>query len=173
MFRNAEMAIRWAVDIKSKVIIDGSSINDMCGKPRPSSKNDLLRGLSPQEAHLQAEQILRHIENIGDDACKDYLLAKFCYSERFDSLMQRIFSRMLYSGGVHNRDVRKVVLMYLGAKISKREIRESLRCDRNKVNDLIDKIYGIIDSVHYQSLNDIENKFANSGLIERRSEAVA
>ena len=67
-------------------------------------------GLSPQEAHLQAEQIFKHIESLSDGACRDYLYARYCYVERFDELMQRVFSRLLYSGGIHNRDVRKVVL---------------------------------------------------------------
>lgn len=173
MFRDAEKAIVWAVNVKCKFILDGSSVNDMCGKPRPSTRNELLMGLSPQEAHLQAEQIFKHIESLSDGACRDYLYARYCYVERFDELMQRVFFRLLYSGGIHNRDVRKVVLKYLGVKIGLREIREALHCDRNKVNYLIDRVYTILDTVHHQAISDVEEKFTQAGLIENRNSAVA
>lgn len=53
MFQSADSALKWAALMRSTLIIDGSSINDMCGKPKPTTTNDLLRGLSPQEAQQQ------------------------------------------------------------------------------------------------------------------------
>ena len=168
MFRDAEKTIEWALDMKCKMIIDGSSTNRMCGKQRPTTINDLIRGLSPQEAHLQAEMIFKLVEGLSDPACRQYLLAKHNLTDKIDDVMNKVFARLLYSGGIYRRDVSKVVLRYMGVKYTKDEIRESLKCDRNKVDDFMSKVYDIMDDIHHNAINDVEEKMMNAGLIERR-----
>lgn len=168
MFRDAEKTIDWALDMKCKMIIDGSATNRMCGKQNPTTLNDLIRGLSPQEAHLQAEMIYRIVEDITDPACKQYLLAKHNLTDKIDDVMNRVFARLLYSGGIYRRDVSKVVLKYMGVQYTKDEIRESLKCDRNKVDDFMGKVYDIMDDIHYNAINEVENKMMNAGLVARR-----
>lgn len=169
MFRDAEKTIDWALDMKCKMIIDGSATNRMCGKLPPTTTNDLIRGLSPQEAHLQAEQIFKLVENLRDPACRQYLMAKHNLTDKIDDVMNKVFARLTYeNGGIHRRDVSKVVLKYMGVKYTKDEIRESLKCDRNKVDDFMSKVYDIMDDIHYNAINDVEEKMMNAGLIERR-----
>lgn len=167
MFKSVDSVVEWAATIKCTMILDGPSIHGMYGARR-STMNELLMGLSPQEAHEQAEMIIRHIDDLSDPACSQYLLARNHLTDKINNVMDRVFARLLYSGGIHNRDVRKVVLRYMGADIGKREIRESLHCDRNKVDHFITKVDEIMDAIHYQAINDLEERFVNSGLIERR-----
>lgn len=168
MFIDAERTIGWALDMKCRMIIDGSAINRMCGKASPTTTNELIRGLSPQEAHIQAEQIFKLVNGLSDPACRQYLLAKHNITDKIDDIMSRVFARLLYSGGIYRRDVSKVVLKYMGVKYTKDEIRESLKCGRDKVDDFISKVYDIMDDIHYNALNDVEHKMMNAGLIERR-----
>lgn len=165
MFQSADSALKWAAKIKYTLIIDGSSINDMCGKPVPATTNDLLRGLSPQEAHQQAETIIKYAG--GDDPiCVQYIQAKYFFQTEVGDIVQRVMSNILHAvGGTNRRDIRCVVRAYVGDTVTKRQMREALRCQTRDVKAIEKKVYDAMDGVHYQAMSGLETKLSEMGLI--------
>lgn len=165
MFRNPDQALRWAASIKCRDIIAGPSINRMCGQARRSSDNPLIMSLSLQEAQQQSEMIFKCAYDLGDRAYSQYIDIKYLYKKEMDALSQRILSMLLYFGGVHRRDISKLVFAYCGTKITKRELRESLRCESDKVRKLERKVYDALDLIHLRAMAGIETRMMESGLI--------
>lgn len=166
MFQNPDHALRWAASVKYRIIIDGPSINRMCGKPAHSSSQELTAGLTPQEAQLQSELIFKHAYAIQDKAYHQYISAKYLFKNEIDSLIQRVLSGLMYSGGLHRRDITKIVLAYCGSKVSKKELRESLHCGSDKVNRLEKQVYDVLDVIHYRVMDELQTRMAESGLVK-------
>ena len=159
MFNDADSALKWAAKIKCTLIIDGSSVNDMCGKPRQSTTNELLMGLSPQEAQQQADMIILYASSIHDPICAQYLQAKYFF-------MNDMLAGLLHAiGGTNRRDIRLVVESYLGSRVTRRQMRQSLRCRASDVVRVERDVYRVMDKVHYRAINEIESKFADVGLV--------
>lgn len=165
MFRNPDQALRWAASIKCRNIIAGPSINRMYGHARRSTDNPLIMSLSLQEAQLQAEMIFKCAYDLGDRAYSQYIDVKYLHKNEMDALSERILSMLLYSGGVHRRDISKLILAYCGTKITKRELREVLRCDRNAVSKLEKQVYDSLDIIHYRAMGEIEARMIELGLV--------
>lgn len=173
MFQSSDHALRWAASVKYRDIIDGPSINGMCGKSRRSTDNVLLMSLTPQEAQLQSEHIFKHVYSINDIAYQQYIAAKYLYKDDIEDLIRRVLSGLLYSaGGLHRRDIRKLVLAYCGAKVTKKELRESLHCDSNKVNQLEMQVYDVLDVIHNRVMGELETKMVEAGLVYGSYETV-
>lgn len=168
MFNDVDSALRWAAQMQAVGIYDPPSINGMCGKQRRSTDNELLIGLTPQQMQLQASLILRFISNVGGDDCKQYLLARYCKSDDIALLMSRVLSSgLLYSSGVNQRGIRKLVMQYLGRlNLSHRELREELRCANGSVNKFRDQVYTSLDGIHYRAISQVDNMMAEAGLIK-------
>lgn len=166
MFNDADSALKWAAKIKCTLIIDGSSINDMCGKPRPATTNELLMGLSPQEAQQQADAIIKYANTINDPVCAQYLQAKYFFISKIDDIVHQVLSGLLHAiGGTNRRDIRLVVESYLGSRVTRRQMRQSLRCRAADVVRVERDVYRVMDRVHYRAINEIESKFATAGLV--------
>ena len=169
MFQSADSALKWAVLMKCTLIIDGSSINDMCGKPTPATTNDLLRGLSPQEAQQQADTIIKYAAAIHDPVCVQYIQAKYFFQTKVDDIVQRVMSNILHAiGGTNRRDIQCVVRAYVGDTVTKRQMREALRCQTRDVIKIEKKVYDAMDGVHYQAMSGLENKLMEMGLTSRQ-----
>jgi len=170
MFNNVDSALRWAAQMQTVGIYDPPSINGMCGKQRRSTENELLIGLTPQQIQLQASSILRFISDVGGDDCKQYLLAKYCKSDDVSLLMSRVLSGLLYSNGVHQRGIQKIVMQYIGrVNLSHRELREELRCANGSVNKLRDQVYKSLDNIHHRAISQVDNMMVEAGLIRSTS----
>ena len=167
MFQSADSALKWAAKLKCTLIIDGSSVNDMCGKPTPATTNDLLRGLSPQEAHQQAANIIVYASSIRDPVCVQYIQAKYFFQSKVDDIVQRVMANILHAiGGTNRRDIHCVVRAYVGDTVTKRQMREALRCQTRDVVKIEKKVYDAMDGVHYQAMSGLETKLIDMRLID-------
>ena len=169
MFQSADSALKWAAKIKCTLIIDGSSINDMCGKPTPVTTNDLLRGLSPQEAQQQADTIIKYAGDIRDPVCVQYIQAKYFFQAKVDDIIERVMGNIRHAiEGTNRRDIRCVVRAYVGDTVTKRQMREALRCQTRDVKVIEKKVYDAMDGVHYQAMSGLESKLNEMGLTSRQ-----
>lgn len=167
MFHDVDSALRWAARIKCTLIIDGSSINDMCGKPRHSTTNELLMGLSPQEAQQQADNIIKYASCLSDPVCSQYVHAKYLFLSSVDDLVNRVLSNITHATtGTNRRNISLVVQSYFGNKATRRELRESLRCRNSDVKRLQDGVYTAMDKVHYRAMCELEEKLIDVGLMK-------
>ena len=165
MFQSADSALRWAAKIKCMLIIDGSSINDMCCKPTPATTNDLLRGLSPQEAQQQADTIIKYAAAIPDPVCVQYIQAKYFFESKVDDIIDRVMFNIRHAiDGTNHRDINCVVRAYVGDTVTKRQMRAALRCQNRDIKLIEKKVYDAMDGVHYQAMSGLEDKFKNMGL---------
>ena len=124
-------------------------------------------GLTPQEAQLQSELIFKHAYAIQDKVYHQYISAKYLFKDEIDTLIQRVLSGLLYpSGGLHRRDITKIIMLYCGHKISKRELREALHCESNKVSQLEKQVYDVLDVVHYRVMSELETSMIEAGLVK-------
>lgn len=172
MFKNPDNALRWAASVKYREIVDGPSINRMLASPQYASLQELTYGLTRQEAQLQSELIFKHVYSMSDKAHQQYILAKYLYKNEINDLIQRALSGLLYSGGVHRRDITKLVLAYCGARVSKSELRKSLHCEMGKVKLLEKQVYDVMDKIHYRVMSELETSMIEAGLVQGSYEAV-
>jgi len=167
LFKSAESALMWAAQVRETLIYKAPSISRMCGKPSRPTDNDVLIGLSPEEVHRQADNIYSMIISIDDPVCEAYLLCK--YFNDPDQL-SRIVSRVHLHLIDRSRDLTMLILAYVGARIGGREIthrmiRESLSCHNAAAADYRKVVYSILDKLHAQSIDIIECKMIDAGLI--------
>ena len=166
MFPSADGALKWAATMRYTMIIDGSSINDMCGKPKPATTNELLMGLSPQEAHQQAEKIITYVDSIRDPVCVQYIQAKYFFVDKLEDILNRVLSGLLHAvGGTHRRDIRLIVQSYIGVRATRRQVRAALRCRMAEVIKIEDAVYRQMDKVHHRTMSELELKLIEAGLI--------
>jgi len=134
------------------------------GGGNKSTRNELLIGLSPQETMQQSADIIKIVDDMAT-INRQYLYAKYGgefggVNELIDAVIGRLGRTSTYRRGVQN-----IFLRYCGRKINKEEIRASLRCDNNRVSELSDKVYFILDGVHASAMREVEIVFNERGLI--------
>ncbi len=166
LFKSTESALMWAAQVRETLIYKAPSISRMCGKPSRPTDNDILTGLSPEEVHRQADNIYSMIINI-DPVCEAYLLCKYFNDPDHVS---RIVSRVHLHLTDRSRDLTMLILAYVGARIGGREIthrmiRESLCCHNASAADYRKIVYSIMDKLHSQSIDIIERKMIDAGLV--------
>jgi len=164
MFRDVSKALSWAYMMQEKVIIDRPSMAGMFGSGA-CSRNDLLIGLNAQEAIQQAADIVRIVDTLEDKSCAQYIGAK--YGRNFtciNDLVERVISR-LGTGIAYRRGVQYIVAKYCGERITKEQIRQGLQCDNNRVGDVSDKVYCVLDDVHKVAIVSVESKLIDKGLV--------
>ncbi len=165
MFKSVEGVLNWAALIKSTEIIDEPSINKMRGRLYGTS-NELLIGLSPQQIHMQAEEIFCCVIDMDDKAASEYILAKYFYQPKFEALMTRVMASLLYSGGVYRRGIQSLALEYIvNKKVTHRELRQQLHCGNDNVHKFRDQVYAALDKVHNRAIGELETKFIDARLI--------
>lgn len=174
MFLSVNSALRWA---SLMVEIDNCqlpSINRMYGTPPLSTMNELLRGLTQEQARMQAEQMLHIVSELSDPACEQYINAKYRYSDDWGIVMNRVMSGLMYSGGINQRDIRSVVAMYLGrGSVSHRQLRKELKCMNRDVVKYRNDVYNILDMIHTKVMNHMDARMKEKGLVLSVSERVS
>lgn len=168
MFYSAESALQWAGEVRTTPIYNAPSTNRMCGKPQRATQNDILIGLNAKDRHLQASNIYSMAINIKDPVLQAYLRCK--YFDDYDNL-SRIVSRVHVSLTDRSIDFTMLILAYLGVQINCRDItarmmRYALHCDANRVADYRNVVYGIMDKIHVQAIDQIECRMKQAGLVE-------
>lgn len=166
LFKSAHSALQWAFTVASIPIVKQPSINKMFGKPPRPTENDLLIGLTREEACKQAQNIIGMVNRLDDVAMKQYLFAQYgrkMDARSIDAVMMRVLSS-LGSGVTRRRGISKIVLKYLGCDIGVREIRDSLQCNRNDVYKYEQMVYGVLDTIHNNALSRLEEEMREKGL---------
>lgn len=164
MFRDVSKALSWAYMMQAKLIIDKPSMAGMCGVNH-SSSNNLLVGLSAQEAIQQSADIIFIVESLDDKSCGQYLGAR--YGRDFSSineLVDRVASRLGY-GATYRRGLQYIIAKYCGVRVTKEQIRSGLKCNNNSVGDMSSRVYSILDDVHCRSIAAVESKLIERGLV--------
>lgn len=164
MFNSADSALRWAAEVRSTELYKASSINRMCGKPRRPTQNDILIGLSPDETYKQAVNIFAIVKGLQENnpVSESYLMAKFFYEDD----ITRVLSRVLMSMSDRSIDITILVKAYFGThRVTHRMMRDSLYCRNSQVKHYQKMVYDIMDKIHYQAMDQIENKMVDAGLV--------
>lgn len=167
MFADTDKALHWAFTVASTPIVKLSSINKMCWRPSPGTRNDLLINLSQSEALEQAQQIVGVAVHLHDKSYTEYIYARYSNvldTKQTETMMTRIFAA-LGTATTNRRGIWKIVLKYFGRNIKQSEIRESLRCDRNKVPIIISKVYSVLDYMHSHALAEMDEKLREKGVV--------
>jgi len=168
MFPSTHNALSWAYRVSDTPIVHLSSINRMCCKPSPETRNELLQGLSPKERHTQAALIIFMVEKLDDPACVEYIQAKF--SGRKDSHAVRLIMHRALSSlgtGVHRRrGVYKILLCHMGENVNQRSIRHDLACSFDKMMVIKKSVFDSLDRVHEKAMYIMTDKLQEKGLVE-------
>lgn len=161
MFVSIDEALRWSALMRCTLIIKGASINAMCGKPRRSTRNLLLLGLSPQESRQQAECIFKYASSLSDPVCVQYLHAKYFFMSKIEDILHAI-------GTPTNRDYSCVVRSYVGDTVTRRRMRVELRCMTKDVKEIERDVHKALDVVHHRAISELELKLIDVGLLTSR-----
>ena len=89
------------------------------------------------------------------------------YGKRFgeiNDLTERIVARL---GGVsvYRRGVQHILAKYCGMEVTKEQIREGLKCQNNRVSDIRDKVFIILDDVHKLAISYVDSELRDRGLV--------
>ena len=164
MFDNAEYALRWAAQVKATELYKAPSINKMCGKPNPTTMNELLIGLSPDETRKQADNIHGMVISLSDPVAENYLLAKYFNEPDITRLMSKVHISLTD----RSRDMTILIKSYLGYRITHRTIRDALGCQSSSVSDYKRLVFDLMDKIHYRSIDQVERRMKDNGLVKWR-----
>ena len=154
MFSTVDHALRFAYQMHEVDIVHLSSINNKYHAPYPDAHhkatNDLLEGLSPQERTMQAECILRVVDELPREIDREFV--KAMYGRRFDGeslgkLTDLVF-HSLGSDARRMRGVRCLILTYFGVKITHHDIREAFQCGNSKTAGMKEMVYDVLDEIN-------------------------
>ena len=154
MFHTVDHALRFAYQLHEVDIVKMSSINSKYKAPYPDDKpkipNELLEGLSPQERTMQAECILRVVDELPREIEREFVRAM--YGRRFDGeslgkLTDLVF-HSLGSDARRMRGVRCLILTYFGVKITHHDIREAFQCGNRKIAGMKERVYDVLDQIN-------------------------
>lgn len=167
MFQSAHNALSWAYRVSATPIVHLSSINQMCCKPNPETRNELLRDLTPKERHTQAALIIYMVERLEDPACVEYIRAKFSHKKESHAVKLIMHQALAALGtGVHRRrGVYKILLCHLGENINQRSIRHDLACSFDKMMLIRKSVFDSLDRVHEKAMNIMTEKLQEKGLV--------
>lgn len=170
MFLSVNSALRWA---SLMITIDNyqlPSMNRMYGLPPPSTMNELLRGLTQEQARMQAERMLHMASELNDPACMQYIDAKYRLNDDWEIIMHRVMSGLMYNGGINQRDIRSLVSQYLGrGTVSHRQLRKELKCMNRDVMRYRTDVYNVMDNIHRKVMNHLDERMKECGLVESTS----
>lgn len=167
MFKDTDSALRWAFSVASIPVVKLSSVNKMCWRPSPGTRNELLINLSQSEALEQAQNVIGVVLRLHDKSYTEYIYARYSGvvdTDQTEVMMTRIFAA-LGTSVTRRRGIWKIALKYFGRDISQNEIREALHCDRNKVPETIGKVYTVMDFIHEHSLGEVGDKLKEKGVV--------
>ena len=162
-FRGPEHALRWAYETSSRPIVKLSSVNSMRG-----GGGAVYDELTQQDKHAQAALIISMGERIEDQACREYIAARFggmTKPEEVTAIMNMIFQSL--GTGIHGRrDAYKLLLCYFGANIGYRVIRYDLKCRDATVIEIRRNVYDALDVIGNRAMAEIAGELEVQGVIE-------
>src|SRR5687768_5933480 len=167
MFRNAHHALEWAYETIEKPIVKLSSINGMRREQTRGLPNGLLIGLTAEDLHRQAANIISMVSQLEDTAAQEYIAAKFGNRHQKESLRILAYRGCAALGvGPDSSDaVYKVIKGYFVGNGTYRDARKALKC-RDQYALMARKcIYETLDIIYHQSMADMANIFQEQGLI--------
>lgn len=167
MFRNADHALSWAYETIEKPIVKLSSINGMRREQTRGMPNGLLIGLTAEDLHRQAANIISMVGQLNDTAAQEYIAARFGNRHQKENLTILAYRGCAALGvGLSNQDaVYKVIKSYFTGKQSYRDLRKDLKC-RDQYALMARKcIYDTLDIIHHRAMADISGIFEEQGLI--------
>lgn len=164
MFKDYDIALKWAAQEMYSVAYDAPSINRMRDKPPTGTINEILNGLSSIDRHNQATNIAGKVIGMDDKACSEYLLVKYFLCDHYDSLMINVMSAM--AGELKRRPIQDIVMEYCGRKRKNyRELRSDLGVANGRVRDIKDMVFKRMDAIHYRAVNLIDNVLIDAGIV--------
>lgn len=167
MFNNAAHALEWAYNTSAKPIVKMSGINHMreshmCGIP-----NGLLIGLSTQDRHQQAAQIIGMTSYLSDLAGVEYIAAY--YGRRLERLDMRV---LVYRGcGALDGSLRRqeavyrIMRGYFDGRMSQRTAKKVLCSGANYATMAISCLYDVLELVHDRAMAEMDDILGRHGLI--------
>src|SRR5687768_12351277 len=140
-------------------------------EPTRGLPNGLLIGLTAEDLHRQAANIISMVAQLEDTAAQEYIAAKFGNRHQKESLTILSYRGCAALGvGPDSSDaVYRVIKGYFnGKELSYRDLRKALR-RRDQYALMARKcIYDTLDIIHHRAMADISGIFEEQGLIVSR-----
>ena len=167
MFQNAAHALDWAYNAEARPILKTAMINKMRGST-VGRENPLLQGLTAQDLHGQAAQIIGMVEKLPDPAGREYLAARFGRRIERNDLTVLVYRGCDALGvGLEKREgVYRVMRGYFGGDTSLKVIRRTLGCRYTHAVMTRHCLYDVLKIINDQSLAEMERILELHGLIE-------
>ena len=172
MFKDTRQALRWAFRQRARVIIKPPEINRMYGNRRGSSDNEILMGLTPEDVHRQATNIVGIVDSMAaaDTTFDEILYGVYGYEyhrERMSNLLRVCKSSL--TGAPDENGVLHIVQTYCGKRTNLQEIRDALGVGMGTVKGYRDVIYKTLDSVHDKAITNIDVVLKDKGIVENHN----
>lgn len=168
MFSNAHRALEWAYNTIERPIVKLSGINQMRRRQMSGLPNGLLIGLTVQDRHKQAANIIGMIGRLEDPAAQEYIAAKFGGRHQKEDITILTYRGCDAIGvGLSGQQaVYKIMKGYFdGREASYRDARRALRC-RDQYAIMAKKcLYDTLDIIHNHAMAEISVIFEEHGLI--------
>lgn len=170
MFRHADTALRWAYNVSSTPIVKMSAINNMRGAGK-TTMNRLLTGLTAEEVHKQASNIVGMVKRLQYPEQREYIGAQFGRRLGADDMTVLVY-RGCEALGVSleiKEAVYKTMLGYFSIRpMGYREVRRLLGCRDQYAIMAKSCLYEVLDTIHDRALADMTEILMKDGLIESR-----
>ena len=168
MFSNAYTALEWAYNTIERPIVKLSSINLMRRQPSGGIPNGLLVGLTVQDRHKQAANIIGMIGQLPDPAAQEYIAAKFGGRHQKEDITILTYRGCDAIGvGLSGQAaVYKIMKGYFdGREASYRDARRALKCRDQQAIMAKKCLYDVLDIIHNHAMAEISVIFEEHGLI--------
>ena len=168
MFSNAHRALEWAYNTIERPIVKLSSINLMRRQPSGGIPNGLLVGLTVQDRHKQATNIIGMIGRLPDPAAQEYIAAKFGGRHQKEDITILTYRGCDAIGvGLSGQAaVYKIMKGYFdGREASYRDARRALKCRDQQAIMAKKCLYDVLDIIHNHAMAEITVIFEEHGLI--------
>lgn len=157
MFKNVDHALQWASNIANLAIYRQPKANYLASQPNPSTTNDLLMGLSQEQAHMQAYHILNMVRNLSDPIHLQFVGLKYGLTSDSD---------LLEANSGIDRPSLKLIHQYMGiAFFNQRELRKDLKCQMCDVFKYRIKVYRSLDRIKDGAFGILQIRMIEAGLI--------
>jgi hypothetical protein len=168
MFLSAYSALEWAYNTIERPIVKLSGINQMRREPSRGIRNGLLTGLTVQERHKQAANIIGMVGRLEDPAAQEYIAAKFGNRHQKEDIKILVFRGCDAIGvGLSGQSaVYKIMKGYFdGRESSYRDARRVLKCRDQQAIMAKKCLYDVLDIIEHHAMAEISVIFEEHGLI--------
>lgn len=170
MFSHAGHALGWAYNVSSTPIIKMSAINHMRG-PGKTTMNLLLLGLTVEEIHKQASNIVGMVERLPEPEQREYIGGKFGNRLKPADLRLLVLLGCDVTGlGLSKIEpVYQIMHGYFVGGMGYREVRRILGCRDQQAALVKSCLYDTLDMLHRRALANMTELLKTKGLIVDRS----